>query len=239
MLKPTRRTPTPGFSLTSTNQNSGNTRSTGPVPTGRSARTGYRPTYHVAYTLEIPVARHDAAQDRIIRYYRDIYDGLSCLFGADPRFDGVMAKNPLQPPAGCTVDWIRHAPYTLVELREWLPAEIPKPVYTTGIGRNCDLFQHCVKLAHQPGWANIINSEGHAGRWLEHVRRLNYAEYAEDPLPDSECKSIAKSCAKYSRKTVQRAHVQQNPDGPQHQALAPRTEELLVRTTSPLGATHD
>ena len=170
----------------------------GPCPNWQIRKNGPIPTYHVAYTLEIPVARHDAAQDKIIRYYRDVYDGLSVLFGADPRFDGVMAKNPLHPPAGCTVDWIRHAPYTLVELREWLPAEIPKPVYTTGIGKNCDLFQHCVKLAHQPGWANVINSEGHAGRWLEHVRRLNYAEYPEDPLPDSECKSIAKSCAKYS-----------------------------------------
>ena len=109
-----------------------------------------------------------------------------------------MAKNPLQPPSGCTVDWIQHAPYTLVELREWLPAKIPKPILTTGVGRNCDLFDHCVKLAHQPKWANIIAAEGHAGLWLEHVRRLNYAEYAEDPLPDSECKSIAKSCAKYS-----------------------------------------
>ena len=86
----------------------------------------------------------------------------------------------------------------MTELREWLPKEIPKPIHSTGVGRNCDLFQHCVKLAHQPKWTNIINAEGHAGRWLEHVRRLNYAEYAEDPLPDTECQSIAKSCAKYS-----------------------------------------
>ena len=55
-----------------------------------------------------------------------------------------------------------------------------------------------MKLAHQPKWAHIIAAEGHAGQWLEHVRRLNFAEYAEDPLPDSECRSIAKSCAKYS-----------------------------------------
>ena len=30
------------------------------------------------------------------------------------------------------------------------------------------------------------------------MHRLNLAEYAEDPLPDQECKDIAKSCAKYS-----------------------------------------
>ena len=170
----------------------------GPCPNWQIRKEGLQTTYHVAYTLEIPVARHNAAQERIVHYYRDIYDGLSCLFDADPRFDGIMAKNPLQPPSGCTVDWIRHAPYTLVELREWLPDKIPKPIYTTGIGRNEDLFSHCVKLSHQPKWANVISAEGHAGQWLDHVRRLNFAEYAEDPLPDSECKSIAKSCGKYS-----------------------------------------
>ena len=170
----------------------------GPTPNWQIRKDGTRPTYHVAYTLEIPVAKHDTAQYRIIQYYRDVYDGLSCLFGADPRFDGVMAKNPLHPPSGCTVHWIRREPYSLTELREWLPAKLPKPVRTTGVGRNCDLFSHCVKLAHQPKWAHIIAAEGHAGQWLDHVRRLNFAEYAEDPLPDSECKSIAKSCAKYS-----------------------------------------
>ena len=170
----------------------------GPCPNWQIRKDGPRPTYHVAYALEIPVARHDAAQDRIVRYYRDVYDGLSFLFGADPRFDGVMAKNPLHPPSGCAVDWIRRDPYSLLELREWLPAVIPKPVHTTGVGRNEDLFRHCVKLAHQPKWARVIAAEGHAGRWLAHVRRLNVAEFAEDPLPDSECRSIAKSCAKYS-----------------------------------------
>ena len=171
----------------------------GPCPNWQIVKNGLQPTYHAAYTLEIPVARHDAAQERIIRFYRDIYDGLSVLFGADPRFDGVMAKNPLHPPSGCAVDWIRREPYSLTELREWLPAKIPKPVHSTGVGRNEDLFRHCVQLAHQPKWARIINAEGHAGQWLAHVRRINIAEYAENPLPDSECRSIAKSCAKYSR----------------------------------------
>ena len=55
----------------------------GPCPNWQIRKDGLRPTYHVAYTLEIPVARHDAAQYRIIQYYRDIYDGLSLLFGAD------------------------------------------------------------------------------------------------------------------------------------------------------------
>ena len=79
-----------------------------------------------------------------------------------------------------------------------LPAEISKPLHTTGVGRDEGLFRHCARLAQQPRWARIIAAEGHAGRWLEHVRRLNFAEFAENPLADSECRSIAKSCAKYS-----------------------------------------
>ena len=84
------------------------------------------------------------------------------------------------------------------ELREWLPRKIPKPVRTTGVGRNVDLFNECVKLAHRPGWGHIIENEGYCGQWLEHVNLLNISSFAEYPLPLSECRSIAKSCARYS-----------------------------------------
>ncbi len=33
---------------------------------------------------------------------------------------------------------------------------------------------------------------------LAHVRLLNIQEFAEHPVPNSECRSIAKPCAKYS-----------------------------------------
>ena len=135
---------------------------------------------------------------RPLAFYRDVYDGLAIRIGADHRYSGLMIKNPLHPPPDCSAQWYRRDPYTLTELREWLPLEIPKPLRETGVGRNEDLFRHCIKLAHQPGWARIIAAEGHAGRWLEHVRLLNVQEFAEDPLPDVECRSIAKSCAKYS-----------------------------------------
>ena len=171
----------------------------GPTPNWQ-VRKDYKPTtYHVAYTLEIPVARHDAARMKPLRFFRNVYDGLSVRIGADGRYSGLMTKNPLHPPPDHSVHWIRKAPYTLEELREWLPTKIPKPVKTTGVGRNCDLFDHCVKLAHTPRWGrDVIEREGHAGQWLDHVRLLNIQNYAENPLPDSECRSIAKSCAGYS-----------------------------------------
>lgn len=170
----------------------------GPLPNWQVRKESRWVTYHVAYTLEIPVARHDAALSRPLKFYRDIYDGLAVRIGADSRNGGFMTKNPLHPPPDCTAQWFRREPYTLAELREWLPDPIPKPITKTGVGRNEDLFRHSIVLAHQPKWARIIQSEGYSGQWLDHVRLLNFQEYAQNCLPDSECRSIAKSCAKYS-----------------------------------------
>ena len=171
---------------------------TGPTPNWQVRKDTQPATYHVAYTLETPVARHDAARLTVLHYFRDIYDGLAVRIGADHRYSGLMTKNPRRPPTGCSTQWFRPEPYTLSELRDWLPVKIPKPVHTTGVGRNEDLFRFCVKLAHQPRWARIILHEGYAGKWLQNVRVLNTQQFAENPLPDSECRSIAKSCAKYS-----------------------------------------
>ena len=170
----------------------------GPLPNWQVRKDSQPFTYHIAYALEIPVARHDAARMKPLHFFRDVYDGLSVKIGADHRYSGLLTKNPLNPPPGCSTQWFRSEPYTLEELRDWLPEVIQKPVHTTGVGRNEDLFRFCVKLAHQPRWARTIAAEGYAGQWLAHVQLLNIQQFAENPLPDSECHSIAKSCAKYS-----------------------------------------
>ena len=211
-----------------------------PVPNWEVYKNSRPATYHVAYTLATPVARHNAARLGPLSYYRDVYDGLSVLIGADHRYNGLLTKNPLNPPPGCTTHWMRREPYELAELRDWLPAVIPKPVHTTGVGRNEDLFRFCVKLAHQPGWARTILHEGYAGLWLEHVRLLNIQQFAENPLPDSECRSIAKSCAKYSLRQfseavfseIQTARITKrwHPDTPNYDySSRAETIELMVQ----------
>ena len=145
----------------------------GPCPNWQVRKDVRLPTYHVAFTLEIPVARHATALWAPLAFYRRVYNGLAVMFGADLLYDGLMIKNPMNPRSGCSVQWIRRDPYTLTELREWLPDKLEKPVLSTGIGRNEDPFRHCVKLAHQPKWARVIAGEGYAGQWLAHVRDLN------------------------------------------------------------------
>lgn len=170
----------------------------GPVPNWQVRKTAADTSYHVAYTLETPVARHNASRTAPLKLYRRVHDALAFQFGADRRYNGLLTKNPLNPPPGCTTQFLRSTPFTLAELGEWIQTDIPPNVPTTGVGRNEDLFHECIKLAHQPRWGRIIQAEGYATQWLNHVRLLNVRSFAENPLPDSECRSIAKSCAKYS-----------------------------------------
>ena len=49
----------------------------------------------------------------------------------------------------------------------------------------------------RPRWAAVLGAQGQSEAWLDHVRGQNAVTFPESPLPDSECKSIAKSCHKF------------------------------------------
>ena len=89
-------------------------------------------------------------------------------------------------------------PYTLGELHQLLPKSTPPSRRLTGIGRNCDLFRSMVSEVFRPRWAPILGAQGWSKAWLDHVRGQNIAIFSpEGLLPDSECRSIAKSCFRY------------------------------------------
>ena len=89
-------------------------------------------------------------------------------------------------------------PYTLGELHQLLPKGTPPSRRLTGIGRNCDLFRSMISEVFRPRWAPILGAQGWSETWLDHVRGQNVAIFApEGLLPDSECRSIAKSCFRY------------------------------------------
>ena len=87
--------------------------------------------------------------------------------------------------------------YTLGELDKILPKGKPPVRRQTGIGRNCDLFRSMVSEVFRPKWAAILSAQGWSETWLDHVRAQNIAMFAPEDLPDSECRSIAKSCFRY------------------------------------------
>ena len=152
---------------------------------------------HVVYALQVPIARHNAAHTAPLAYLSHIADRLSYHLGADPGYTGLITRNPINPGPECFTHWGRMFPYTLGELDKLLPKGKPPSKRQTGIGRNCDLFRSMVSEIFRPRWAAILSAQGWSEAWLDHVRAQNVAMFAPDVLPDSECRSIAKSCFRY------------------------------------------
>ena len=49
----------------------------------------------------------------------------------------------------------------------------------------------------RPRWVAILGAQGWSEAWLDHVRAQNASMFPDSFLPDSECRSIAKSCYRY------------------------------------------
>ena len=153
---------------------------------------------HVVYALEVPIARHDAAHTAPLSFLAHVADRLSHHLGADSGYTGLITRNPLNPGPECFTHWGRMFPYTLGELHQLLPKGTPPSRRLTGIGRNCDLFRSMVSEVFRPRWAPILGGQGWSEAWLDHVRAQNVAMFApEGLLPETECRSIAKSCFRY------------------------------------------
>ena len=152
---------------------------------------------HLVYALEVPVARLNAAHRLPLAFLAHIADRLSYHLGADPGYGGVITRNPISPGDGCFTHWNRMLPYSLKELDKLLPKGKPPKHRLTGIGRNCDLFQAMVSEVLRPRWAAILEAQGWSEAWLEYVQGQNVVMFAPYVLPNSECRSIAKSCFRY------------------------------------------
>ena len=152
---------------------------------------------HAVYALEVPVGRTDAAHTLPLTYLAHVSDRLSAHLGADPGYTGLITRNPINPGPECLTHWGRLFPYTLRELDQALPKGKPPSRRLSTIGRNVDLFRSMVSEVFRPRWAAILSTQGYSEAWLDHVRTQNVATFAPDVLPDSECRSIAKSCFRY------------------------------------------
>ena len=153
--------------------------------------------FTVSTALEVPIARHNAAHTAPLSFLAHVADRLSYHLGADPGYTGLITRNPVNPGPECFTHWGRMFPYTLGELDKRLPKGKPPSRRLTGIGRNCDLFRSIVSEVFRPRWAPVLEAQGWSEAWLDHVRAQNLAMFADSFLPDSECRSIAKSCYRY------------------------------------------
>ena len=185
---------------------------------------------HLGYALETPVHRTPDSLTGPLNFLADVADRLTLFMGADVGFGNTITRNPIAPGPGVAVHWNSYLPYSLRQLDKRLPKAKTRPgERLTGIGRNVDLFRTMVSESLRPSWHRVIAAEGYAGAWLDHVRDANVRLWYPDVLPDSECRSIAKSCAKYSLRKHSDASAVRDTNKEDFQALARRIQNTISR----------
>ena len=152
---------------------------------------------HGVWTLAKPVHRADMALAAPLKKYGRISEYYAAALGADAGYTGVLTHNPMEDAQlpGYETHWLRREPYTLDELAGFVPFGWRRPkVSRTAVGRNCDVFAHCMRWAGSP--ANL------AAPVLGEAHRLN--DGFEHPLDPPEVAGISRSVERYRRKWIQR-----------------------------------
>ena len=80
---------------------------------------------HLVYSIETPVARHDAARMAPLAYLAHVEARLSYYLGADADYAQLLTRNPLNPGPLCHTHWSRMLPYSLHQLDKLLPKGKP------------------------------------------------------------------------------------------------------------------
>ncbi|MFA0155364.1 replication initiation protein [Vibrio sp. 10N.261.46.A3] len=165
-----------------------------------SSKTPKNAHAHLSYRLKVPVCLSDMARLEPMKYLAAIESAMTEKLKADRGFTGLLTKNPLHGHWQTEV-WTDHE-YTLDELADYLDLKghPKKGIESSGLGRNCELFESASKWAYRairdywtPDYKLMWN-----GAVYDHVEAIN-AQF-KVPLPVSEVKTIAKSIANWTYK---------------------------------------
>ena len=157
---------------------------------------------HGVWCLARPVLRDESARARPLRLLTRATEYMAQKVEADTGYGQVLSHNPMVPVAAqrLKTDWLRQRPYLLQELAEIVPFGWRRPVVpSTGIGRNCSLFESGMKWAGSPANLGVpvltalmvINAE---------VAR----KHGKPPLDAGEVTGIAKSVERYRARWIER-----------------------------------
>lgn len=190
---------------------------------------------HIAYALETPVPRTDAARFKPLLYLASVNEGIRRKLDADPGYRAGLIKTPGHEKWRTTA---YGGIYDLHHLAEYVtlpsPSEVLRkaknPEYA-GLGRNCMLFEMLKQYAYtavrrhwQPNGLESFSNE------LElHAEGLNREYNHRDPLTLKECRSVAKSVARWvwKRFTPQEFRARQSALGAKKGAA--KRADLLER----------
>ena len=159
---------------------------------------------HLAYALEAPVPKTEAARPKPLLYLASVEEGIRRVIEGDVGYSGGLIKTP------CHEAWRTQSyagAYSLAELAEWIPtlpspAEVLKkarnPDYA-GLGRNCQLFE-MLKTYGCRAVRQFWRVEGFE-RFQEHMivyaMEMAITNNPRSPLPVSESKAVARSLSKW------------------------------------------
>ena len=185
---------------------------------------------HAVLTLARPVLRGEVARENPQRVLARISEYLAQTIGADRGYRGVLTYNPMVRSRQYKTRWGRPQPYTLDELRTYIPKgwRMPAPEeLITVVGRNNWLFQ-----------------DGTRWRWRAENRHLDVLDYLVDQnevLPERlsfvEVRGIAKSIDRYWERNgrehtrewrgKQRSRQCKQVEA-RHRETAPRDSEIML-----------
>ena len=157
---------------------------------------------HGVWCLVRPVLRGESARARPLRLLTRATEYMAQKVEADAGYGQVLSHNPMVPvPAQqLRTDWLRRQPYPLQELAEIIPFGWRRPtVPSTGIGRNCSLFEAGMTWAGSPANLGVpvltalmvINAE---------VAR----KHGKPSLDAGEVSGIARSVERYRAQWIKR-----------------------------------
>ncbi|MCP4408505.1 MAG: hypothetical protein GY807_12220 [Gammaproteobacteria bacterium] len=149
---------------------------------------------HAVYALKRPVLRGSKALAKPQLFGANVNEYYRHRLKADPGYTGVMTHNPLPVHRGEIIThWGVNEPYELNQLAKVIPIGWKKPeIATTGIGRNCTLFDACMRWAGSP--KNIGFDVLPAAMVLNQD-----IDDLQGPLPQGEVAGIARSVERYRR----------------------------------------
>ena len=158
---------------------------------------------HLLFALKHPVCRSDAARTKPLKYLAAIEHGLKTAFESDLNYSGLISKNFLHEDY--RVQFLNPDLWELGEFKEWIdiPRKIPSQSESSGLGRNCDIFDRTRKIAYSEfhKYQNQSSFEKAVLGWCEEAN----SDYQE-PLTINELKCIARSISKFCFRNMSRDH---------------------------------
>lgn len=156
---------------------------------------------HVGYVLADGVSTSAASRRAPQDYMRDVRAALTARMGADRAYSNFTTRNPLKDLRNTR--FMRKAPYTLGELRDFLGDlnSVSVTRYSEGMAtdhssRHQTLFDAVRAYAHRT-WFRYTggdqkNRENHHKLVEEYAVQMNATQFAV-PLPDAEVRSVVRS----------------------------------------------